>query len=62
MSMTDQRPSCAACGKRLNMVRKPFTVGKKTGDIVRFVCRCGHKTNWMTVEQLEQVRKLPKEM
>ena len=62
MSMIDQRPSCVACGKRLNMVRMPFTIGKKTGYIVRFVCECGHKTNCMTEEQLEQTRKLPEEM
>ena len=62
MSMTDKRPSCTACGKRLNMVRMPFTVDKKTGNMVRFVCICGHKTNWMTEEQLEQARKLPEEM
>ena len=62
MSMTDKRPSCAACGKRLNMVRMPFTVDKKTGNMVRFVCICGHKTNWMTEEQLEQARKLPEVM
>lgn len=58
--LIDQRPSCAACGKRLNMVTMPATV--KTGYIVRFVCSCGHKTNWMTVEQLEQARKLPEVM
>lgn len=62
MSMTDQRPSCEACGKRMNMVRMPFTVDNKTRYIVRFVCRCGHKTNWMTEEQLEQARKLPEKM
>lgn len=53
---------CKECGKRLYMVRMPFTVGKKTRNIVSFVCRCGHKTNWMTEEQLEQARKLPEEM
>ena len=62
MSMTDRRPSCAACGKRLYVVRMPFTIGKKTEHMVRFVCGCGHKTDWMTVEQLEQARKLPEVM
>ena len=44
------------------MVRMPLTVDNKTRYIVRFVCSCGHKTNWMTKEQLEQARKLPEEM
>ena len=53
---------CKECGRRLDMVRMPLTIGKKTEYIVRFVCGCGHKTNWMTEEQLEQARKLPEEM
>lgn len=43
-------------------VGMPFTVNKKPGYIVRFVCNCGHRTEWVTKEQLEQAKKLPEEM
>lgn len=62
MSITDKRPSCAACGKRLYMVRMPFTVDKKTELMVRYVCICGHKTGWMSEGQLKQARRMPEVM
>lgn len=43
-------------------VGMPFTVNKKPGYIFRFVCSCGHRTEWATKEQLEQAKKLPEEM
>lgn len=55
-------PKCKECGKTMFKVERPFTVNKKPGYMVRFVCTCGHMTEWVTKEQLEQARKLPEEM
>ena len=55
-------PKCKECGKMMFRVGMPFTVNKKPGYIVRFVCNCGHRTEWVTKEQLEQAKKLPEEM
>lgn len=55
-------PKCKECGKTMFKVEMPFTVNKKPGYMVRFVCTCGHMTEWVTKEQLEQARKLPEEM
>lgn len=55
-------PNCRRCGLKMKLERKPFTVDKKERYMVSWVCRCGHRSPWMTEEMIEQARCLPEVM